>query len=205
MKNKREAAKVLAQVIDDRTTEVRDALFDSGVKIGPNAEKDEIVYAVLENLGTNRRLQRKVGKLALEVSPQSFPDLRPRRSRRMQADQTGFFNQSGDDKFFQTEAGQKTLDAAGQLAGTLLGNFLAQRQAEKQAELDAQTAESQAKLLAANAELVKANLALENIKTQQASMMTPTGKMLMGVLFVGALLAGFYFYNQSKGAATASN
>jgi hypothetical protein len=206
MKNKREAAKVLASVIDDRTTEVRDALFDSGVKISPNADKDEIVYAILENLGTNRRLQKRVGKLALEVSPQSFPDLRARRtSRRPQLDQTGFFNQSGDDKFFQSEAGQQTLDAAGQLAGTLLGNFLANRQAEKQAQLDAETAESQARLLQANAELVKANLALENIKAQQASMMTPTGKMLMGVILVGALLAGFYFYNQSKGGATATN
>lgn len=59
MKNKREAAKVLASVIDDRTTEVRDALFDAGVKISPNADKDEIVYAILENLGTNRRLQKE--------------------------------------------------------------------------------------------------------------------------------------------------
>ena len=70
MKNKRQAAKVLAQTIDERTTEVRDALFDAGVRITPNADKSDLVAGILQNLGTNRRLQKQIGALALEVSPQ---------------------------------------------------------------------------------------------------------------------------------------
>ena len=189
MKNKREAAKVLAQVIDERTTDVRDALFDSGVNISPNADKEDIVDAVIPSLGSNKRLQRKIGTLALEVSPQSFPDLTGGQMK----------GQSGDDTpFFQTPAGQQTLQTGGQIAGVVLGNFLAQKQAEKYAELQQQLLRDKALADQANADLVKSQLSLENIRLQAKTALTPQAKLLMGILLVGALGAGFYFYQKSK-------
>ncbi|MBH96756.1 MAG: hypothetical protein CMD87_05815 [Gammaproteobacteria bacterium] len=189
MKNKREAAKVLAQVIDERTTDVRDALFDSGVNISPNADKEDIVDAVIPSLGSNKRLQRKIGTLALEVSPQSFPDISGSQMK----------SQSGDDTpFFQTPAGQQTLQTGGQIAGVVLGNFLAQKQAEKDAELQQQLLRDKALADQANADLVKSQLNLENIRLQAKTALTPQAKLLMGILLVGALGAGFYFYQKSK-------
>jgi hypothetical protein len=188
MKNKREAAKVLAQTIDERTTEVRDALFDSGVKISPNATKEDLVDGVIENFGYNKRLQRKIGALAMEVSPSSFAQGR------------SFKRQSGDQRFLQTEAGQQTLETGGQIAGVLLANFLAQKQAEKQAQLEQDLAESKAKADMANADLVKSQLALENIKLQAKTAMTPQAKLLMGIVLVAAVGAGFYFYSKGKKA-----
>ena len=187
MKNKRDAAKVLAQVIDERTTDVRDALFDSGVKIGPNSTREELVDSVIENLGSNKRLQRKIGTLAVEISPASFQ----RASKK-------FEGQSGDQNFFQTEAGTQTLETGGQIAGALLANFLAQRQAQKSAELQQDLLEDKAKADAANADLVKSQLALENLKLQARTAMTPQAKLLMGILLVGAVGAGFYFYQKGK-------
>ena len=72
LKNKRDAARVLAKAIDQRSVEVKDALFDSGVNISPNADKEELVDAVIENLGGNRRLQRKIGSIAVSVEPSAF-------------------------------------------------------------------------------------------------------------------------------------
>ena len=40
---------------------MRDALFDSGVKISPNADKEDLVDSVVDNFGMNKRLQRKIG------------------------------------------------------------------------------------------------------------------------------------------------
>mgnify|MGYP003667978208 FL=1 len=187
MKNKREAAKVLAKVIDERTTDVRDALFDSGIKISPNAEKEELVDEVIANLGSNKRLQRKIGTLAIEVSPSSFKNASGRK----------YVRQSGD-KFLQTPAGQQTLETSGQIAGILLGNFLAQKQAERDAELQQDLLASKAASDAANADLVKQQLSLENLRYQAKTALTPQSTLLMGVLLVGALATGFYFYQKSK-------
>jgi len=187
MKNKREAAKVLAKVIDERTTDVRDALFDSGIKISPNAEKEELVDEVIANLGSNKRLQRKIGTLAIEVSPSSFQNASGRK----------YVRQSGD-KFLQTPAGQQTLETSGQIAGILIGNFLAQKQAERDSELQQDLLASKAASDAANADLVKQQLSLENIRLQAKTALTPQSKLLMGVLIVGALATGFYFYQKSK-------
>jgi hypothetical protein len=190
MKNKRDAAKVLAKVIDERTTDVRDALFDSGIKISPNADKEELVDEVIANLGSNKRLQRKIGTLAVEVSPSSFQKASGRK----------YVRNSGNsgDGFMQTEAGAQTLETAGQIAGILLANFLAQKQAEKNVELQQQLLETKAKSDAANADLVKQQLSLENIRLQAKTALTPQSKLLMGVLLVGALVAGFFFYQKSK-------
>ena len=193
MKNKREAAKVLAKVIDERTTDVRDALFDSGIKISPNAEKEELVDEVIANLGSNKRLQRKIGTLAIEVSPSSFK----KASGRKYVRNSGQSGQSGD-KFLQTPAGQQTLETSGQIAGILLGNFLAQKQAERDAELQQDLLASKAASDAANADLVKQQLSLENLRYQAKTALTPQSKLLMGVLLVGALATGFYFYQKSK-------
>ena len=194
MRNKREAAKVLAKTIDERTTEVRDALFDSGVKITPNADKSDLVVGILENLGTNRRLQKQIGSLALEVSPQSFDKISDKKSRGRQKKITGFYSQDGQ----SGQVGQQAIQTGGQIAGILLANFLANRQSQKQAEIDAQTAETQQRLLLANQQLVEANLALENTKLAQASLMTPTNQLLIGILFVAALGAGLYFMQKNK-------
>ncbi len=194
MKNKRQAAKVLAQTIDERTTEVRDALFDAGVRITPNADKSDLVAGVLQNLGTNRRLQKQIGALALEVSPQSFPQVPRKRGRRATKNVAGFYGQDGQ----SGQVGQQAIETGGQIAGILLANFLANKQSQKQAELDAQTAETQQRLLMANQELVEANLALEQTKLAQASVMTPTNQILIGILLIGALGAGFYFMQQNK-------
>ena len=183
MKNKREAAKVLAKVIDERTTDVRDALFDSGIKISPNADKDQLVDDVIANLGSNKRLQRKIGTLAVEVSPSSFQNTSGRK----------YVRQSGDG-----EIGMQAIETGGQIAGILLANFLAQKQAEKNAELQQGLLASKAASDLANADLVKQQLTLENIRLQAKKALTPQSKLLMGVLLVGALVAGFYFYQKSK-------
>jgi|TARA_R110002012_G_scaffold49733_3_gene128615 uncharacterized protein YneF (UPF0154 family) len=188
MKNKREAAKVLAKVIDERTTDVRDALFDSGIKISPNADKDEIVDEVIANLGSNKRLQRKIGTLAIEVSPSSFQNASGRR----------YVRQSGNDKFFDTQAGQQTLETSGEIAGILLGNFLAQKQAERDASLQQDLLESKAASDRANADLVKQQLSLENLRLQAKTAMTPQTKLIMGILLVGGIATGLYFYQKSK-------
>jgi len=183
MKNKREAAKVLAKVIDERTTDVRDALFDSGIKISPNADKDQLVDDVIANLGSNKRLQRKIGTLAVEVSPSSFQNTSGRK----------YVRQSGDGQI-----GEQAIETGGQIAGILLANFLAQKQAEKNAELQQGLLASKAASDLANADLVKQQLTLENIRLQAKTALTPQSKLLMGVLLVGALVAGFYFYQKSK-------
>ena len=183
MKNKREAAKVLAKVIDERTTDVRDALFDSGIKISPNADKDQLVDDVIANFGSNKRLQRKIGTLAVEVSPSSFQNTSGRK----------YVRQSGDG-----EIGMQAIETGGQIAGILLANFLAQKQAEKNAELQQGLLASKAASDLANADLVKQQLTLENIRLQAKTALTPQSKLLMGVLLVGALVAGFYFYQKSK-------
>ena len=183
MKNKREAAKVLAKVIDERTTDVRDALFDSGIKISPNADKDQLVDDVIANLGSNNRLQRKIGTLAVEVSPSSFQNTSGRK----------YVRQSGDN-----QVGTQAIETAGQIAGVLLANYLAQKQAEKSASLQQDLLESKAASDAANADLVKQQLTLENIRLQSKTALTPQSKLLMGLLLVGGLVAGFYFYQKSK-------
>ena len=183
MKNKREAAKVLAKVIDERTTDVRDALFDSGIKISPNADKDQLVDEVIANLGSNHRLQRKIGTLAVEVSPSSFQNTSGRK----------YVRQSGDG-----QVGTQAIETAGQIAGVLLANYLAQKQAEKNVSLQQDLLASKAAADAANADLVKQQLTLENIRLQAKTALTPQSKLLLGVLLVGALVAGFYFYQKSK-------
>lgn len=185
LKNKRDAARVLAKTIDQRSVEVKDALFDSGVNISPNADKEELVDAVIENLGGNRRLQRKIGSIALSVEPSAFGTPK-------------FRKQSGDDKFFQTRQGQQVIETTGEIAGVALANFLAGKRAEKQAELQGELLEQKAKADQANADLVKSQLALENIALQNKLAMTPQTKVLLGVVIVAALGAGFYFYQKSK-------
>ena len=184
MKNKREAAKVLAKVIDERTTDVRDALFDSGIKISPNADKDQLVDDVIANFGSNKRLQRKIGTLAVEVSPSSFQNTSGRR----------YVRQSGDN----SEVGTAVIETAGQIAGVLLANYLAQKQAEKSAELQQDLLAAKSASDAANADLVKQQLTLENLRLQAKTALTPQAKLFMGVLLVGALVAGLYFYQKSK-------
>ena len=73
---------------------MRDALFDSGVRITPNADKSDLVAGILQNLGTNRRLQKQIGALALEVSPQSFPQIPRKRGRRVTKN-VSFYGQDG--------------------------------------------------------------------------------------------------------------
>jgi len=184
MKNKREAAKVLAKVIDERTTDVRDALFDSGIKISPNADKDELVDSIISSLGSNKRLQRKIGALAVEVSPSSFQNSTGRKYAR----------QSG----VTPEAQQAALEAAGQIAGILLANHLAQKQAESNAQLQQELLSSKAASDAASADLVRQQLSLENLRMQSKATLAPQSKLLMGVLIVGALGVGFYFYQKGK-------
>ncbi len=186
MNNKREAAKVLAQVINERTIEVRDALFDSGVNISPNADKEDLVDSVIENFGFNKRLQRKIGGLAVEVQP----DLISRIPQRFKA-------QSGDNKLSAEEKGA-IVDTTGQIAGLFLANFLAGKQAEKQAEIQEQLLEAQAKSDLANAELVKSQLALQGQIGATKASMTPPMRLLTGILLIGALGAGYYFYMKTK-------
>lgn len=201
MIKKRDAAKALAKTIDERTTEVRDALFDSGVRITPNADKSDLVASILQNIGSNRRLQTKIGKLAIEVNPQAFQAYTQPKRRRSARNMTGFFGQSGQQG--NGQVGQQAIETGGQIVGILIANALANRQAQKQAQLDAQAAETQEKLLLANQQLVEANLALEQTKLAQASFMTPTSKILIGVLVIGALGAGFYFMQKNQASAGA--
>lgn len=196
-KNKREAARILAKIIDDRTTEVRDALFDSGVRISPNATPEEIVDTVIPNLGFNKRLQNKLGRLAVEVSPSTFAEAMPKPSRRERLS-TGFYNQGGDVKWFETQAGQQGIDVAGQVAGVWLAGLLAQKQAEKQAQLQGELLEKQAQADIANAELVKSQLTLKSLENQSKAQLGPSGKLAVGTLIVVALLGAFYFYNKSQ-------
>ena len=185
IKTKRDAAKILAQTIDSRTTEVRDALFDSGVNVSPNATKDDIADALVANMGFNKRLQRKVGALAVETNPQAFRGNR------------GFRNQDGQDGLSDA-ATQELIGTAGELAGVLLANKLAMRQAEKQAELQSQMLEDKARADAANAELVKSQLALENVRSATKAQLGPQGQLLVGVLLVVALGVAAYSYTKGK-------
>ena len=79
-----------------------------------------------------------------------------------------------------------------------MANFLAQRQAEKSAELQQGLLSDKARADAANADLVKSQLALENLKLQARTAMTPQARLIMGILLVGAVGAGFYFYQKGK-------
>lgn len=197
-KNKREAARLLARTIDERTTEVRDALFDSGVRISPNATPPEIVDAIIPNLGFNKRLQKKLGKLAVEVSPQSFEALMPKSNVPRRA-RNGFFGADGT-KWYDTEAGKQSIDVVGQVIGTWFAGNLAQKQAEKQAQLQSDLLEKQAQADLANAELVKSQLTLQSLENQAKAQLGPTGKLAMGVLIVGALMGAFFFYMKSQQA-----
>jgi hypothetical protein len=189
MKNKREAAKLLARVIDERTIEVRDALFDSGVKISPNADKEELVDAVVDNFGMNKRLQRKIGGLALELQPNVLDQI-----------PTKFRSQSGNNKL-SPEAKDALLDTGGQVVGFALANFLSNRQARQQAEIQQQLLEAQAQSDLANAELVKQQLQLQSMQNINKASMTPPMRLFTGVLLVGALGTAYYFYMKSQKAA----
>ena len=190
MKNKREAAKLLARVIDERTIEVRDALFDSGVKISPNSDKEELVDAVVDNFGMNKRLQRKIGGLALELQPNVLDQI-----------PTKFRSQSGNNKL-SPEAKETLLDTGGQVVGFALANFLSNRQARQQAEIQQQLLEAQAQSDLANAELVKATIAYSKaIQNINKASMTPSMRLFTGVLIVGALGTAYYFYMKSQKAA----
>jgi len=189
MKNKREAAKLLARVIDERTIEVRDALFDSGVKISPNADKEELVDAVVDNFGMNKRLQRKIGGLALELQPNILDQIPAK-----------FRGQSGNNNKLSPEAKETLLDTGGQVVGLALANFLSNRQARQQAEIEQQLLEAQAQSDLANAELVKQQLLLQGTQNINKASMTPSMRLFTGVLIVGALGTAYYFYMKSQKA-----
>lgn len=186
MNNKREAAKLLAEVIDERTIEVRDALFDSGVKISPNADKEELVDKVVDNLGFNKRLQRKIGTLAIDVRPNVLKEIPPQ-----------FRGQDGK---LSPEAKGQLLDTGGQVVGLFLANYLSQQQAKQQAELEKQLLEARAASDMANADLVKSQLQLEGLQNATKASMTPQMRLFTGILLVGALGAAYYFYQKSQKA-----
>ena len=82
--------------------------------------KSDLVAGILQNLGTNRRLQKQIGALALEVSPQSFPQIPRKRGRRVTKNVAGFYGQDGQNG----QVGQQAIETGGQIAAFYLPTSL---------------------------------------------------------------------------------
>ena len=179
--NKRQAAKVIAKMIAYNSTEVKDALFESGVDVSPNATDRQIIESVVINIGRNRMLQKSLGEIAVRESEPSSQD---------------YYGGNGlsDDAI----AGIATT------AGALLGTFIGSRQQKKQNEFQSQQLEQQKELALINSNIISDQLALENAKSGNAgnSGMSTGAKIALGVgaISVVGLVIFLVFKGKKKNA-----
>lgn len=145
IKNKRQAAQVLARIIAENPQQVRDALFESGVDISPKATDKEVVKSIVTNIGRNRMLQDEIGKLATNRE---------------------FFSTNGntDGGFFSNP---QNTQAIGNVVGQALGFWLGSRREKQQAEAAEEQMKQQIALAEINADLVEKQLALEQARLGQ--------------------------------------
>lgn len=162
IKNKRQAAQILARIIAENPTAVKDALFESGVDVSPTASDRQVIDSIVNNIGRNRMLQDKIGSLA---GGQDFFA-----SDGSAGNGQGFFSN------------QQNIQAVGNVVGQALGFWLGSRRERQQAEAAQSQLEQQTELARINAELVQRQLELEQARLGQGSQGLSTGaKIGIGV------------------------
>lgn len=144
IKNKRQAAQVLARIIAENPIAVKDALFESGVDVSPNASDRQVIDSIVNNIGRNRMLQERIGSLS--------------EGQEFFATEGNAGNGQG---FF---ANQQNVQAVGNVVGQALGFWLGSRREKKQAEATQSQLEQQTELARINAEMVQSQLELEQTR-----------------------------------------
>ena len=114
IKNKRQAAQVLARIIAENPIAVKDALFESGVDVSPNASDRQVIDSIVNNIGRNRMLQERI--CSLSEGQEFFA------TEGNAGNGQGFF------------ANQQNVQAVGNVVGQALGFLLGSRREKKQAE-----------------------------------------------------------------------
>jgi preprotein translocase subunit Sss1 len=183
IKSKRQAAQILAKIVANNSFEVREALFESGVDISPNATDRQVIERVIENIGRNTMLQDKLGALS-EVWVRGYDH----------KNATG-----GNQGFF---ANPQTQQMLGNTIGQALGFWLGSRREKQQAEAQSNLLTQQQQLTQANADLVAQQLELERLRAgqqpQQQGMSRGVKIALVSILAIGIVGGIIYFVRKKK-------
>lgn len=166
IKNKRQAVQVLANIVSTRPTELKDALFESGVDISPNATDRQLIESVISNVGRNRMLQDKLSSLSHTAD---------------------FVNTEGG--FFSDSA---NVAMVGNAVGEALGFWLGARREKQNAKLQKDLLTQQQELAKINADLVEKQIALEQAKLGGNSGMPRGAKIaifsVLGLITIGTVI-----------------
>ena len=184
IKNKRQAAQILARIIAENPTAVKDALFESGVDLSPTADDRQVIESVVNNIGRNRMLQDKIGSLA---DSQEYFNI----GEGGGGEGGGFFSDSAN------------VQAVGALVGQGLGFWLGARREKKQGESQQALLEQQQELARINADIVQGQLEVERAKSgNQSQGMSRGAKIAIGVGAIGVVgLVLFLAFKGRKGKA----
>ena len=188
IKSKRQAAQVLARIIAERPTEVKDALFESGVDVSPTATDRQVIESIVTNVGRNRMLQQKLGELA---GNNDFFGTNGEAATTASSTANGFFQDSGN------------VQAVGNVIGQALGFWLGSRREKQSREAAERQAEQQLELARINADLVERQLELENARLgNQPQGMSTGAKIGIGLAIVAVVVTAVLLVrNKGKKAA----
>lgn len=188
IKSKRQAAQVLARIIAERPTEVKDALFESGVDVSPTATDRQVIESIVTNVGRNRMLQQKLGELA---GNNDFFGTDGEAATTASSTANGFFQNSAN------------VQAVGNVIGQALGFWLGSRREKQSREAAERQAEQQLELARINADLVERQLELENARLgNQPQGMSTGAKIGIGLAIVAVVVTAVLLVrNKGKKAA----
>lgn len=188
IKSKRQAAQVLARIIAERPTEVKDALFESGVDVSPTATDRQVIESIVTNVGRNRMLQQKLGELA---GNNDFFGTDGEAATTASSTANGFFQNS------------QNVQAVGNVVGQALGFWLGSRREKQAREAAERQAEQQLELARINADLVERQLELENARLgNQPQGMSTGAKVGIGLAIVAVVVTAVLLVrNKGKKAA----
>jgi len=188
IKSKRQAAQVLARIIAERPTEVKDALFESGVDVSPTATDRQVIESIITNVGRNRMLQQKLGELA---GNNEFFGTNGEAATTASSNGNGFFQNS------------ENVQAVGNVVGQALGFWLGSRREKQAREAAERQAEQQVELARINADLVERQLELENARLgNQPQGMSTGAKIGIGLAIVAVVVTAVLLVrNKGKKAA----
>lgn len=169
-----------AKAIEGKSVEVKDAIFECGVDIDPNASKSKVAEVLSGHLGKNDCLQAKLANIIIDNN--------------LTKKNIEYFNSVGD--FFKSEG-------FAQLLGTAIGvtfGAVKQRQATKQAEAQREYEQELARI---NAEALKNQMRLEELQQSKSAGAQGGGSnvgkiVLWSVVGVGVIVGGYFLIKKLK-------
>jgi len=149
----------LARVINANPVGVKDAIFDCGINIDPQADKFEISDVMSGNMANNECLQRSIGHLVLDNNV-GWGDMKDLANAELYSNAEGGTGGGGWSKFWKGTKDVIGSEEFAQVLGVTIGSIYQAKQQQKQYEQSQKIREHELELAKINAEAINNQLAM---------------------------------------------